>query len=517
MIDKGKAWYKGEEIAYAGYHNNSFGKPTGYPAFFSGGHTLGQQVDWQGYIYTSLKDANSDDPRWNYVGNPYPSDGKLYGLNTWLRTGYANDTKMRIAESGGITESKGMSLSGSLLLPSSGVIETFWNLMESASSVLFCGIIGHSITINGSMLTPLDYTEDDSPIGNPEESGISKAVTLSTMEPLGQYDWVITQPSHSDSAYCSGAYIGSWSRLGVTQWTNHKKGINDYSKQEQDQWGNYSLSKRRSGRTYNAEVILTTRDDAVFGDYDYDIVSLCESVQQLLLSTLGTVSAFYFNNQDIGCPYIVGNSSKDGQSVLLSDTDIIVGVLQRFDISDIQGNHALLRLSVDSVPNEYQNYQRVDETALSSVAPAVNIATIPKLDSFAVYRTEDDSLIGNWDTLHVAVSDSLAEAFYIVPTPGNSIIGIYSIEVYNTSKMTITYTFDEGTGLFIVKTTGEKLPATLEYSIGLYNTTDSKLPIKIKMLISGIKNYMKFSLLAWDSTTNTYYVHPIPMHFYIST
>lgn len=380
-IDSSKAWYKGDVMVVPSV---TVTDPAGYPPFGStAAHTGDSVSNADGFIYTSLKDENGDDPAYNYAG--YPAEGN----SSWLRSGYANKVRMYIPEAGGITESFGADISGLLNIPVGTAPNGLVYDVDRCSCCLFSGILGSAFSVSSAWTgrthtaTDLDSIVDgdyaETSIGNPETSGLNKAFTLSdySFPYNSSFSFTITKSSTAASTYCSGAYLGSWSYLGKTQWTGHKKGINDYSRNEQDGFGNYALSKRRTGRTYSAEVILKTRDTAVIGDYDYDIEDLCYSVLELLRSLMGTVNAFYFSNQDLGIPWVPHNNpdypTLYGSSGLrnLNESDLIVGVLKSFSITNIQEDNAVLNISVDSVPNQYQNYLEPSDE-LPDTAPTVS-------------------------------------------------------------------------------------------------------------------------------------------------
>ena len=90
VIDRSKAWYKGEVFGNNTFENVTVTNPIGYEA---AGVMMGETKESAGFLYTSLIDYNSDAPEYNYVG--YPSEQTSWsGKNTWLRSGYANMTKM---------------------------------------------------------------------------------------------------------------------------------------------------------------------------------------------------------------------------------------------------------------------------------------------------------------------------------------------------------------------------------------------------------------------------------------
>ena len=508
VIDRSKAWYKGEVFGNNTFENVTVTNPIGYEA---AGVMMGETKESAGFLYTSLIDYNSDDPEYNYVG--YPSEQTSWsGKNTWLRSGYANRTKMLTPESGGITESFGAGMSGTLSIPSGSIPNGMYNDANACTCCLFYGVLGASITINWQTIENLDSNEWRSGYGDPELTDLTKAITVSTLA-THSFGWSISLPAtNALSTYCTGCYLGSWSYIGRTQWTDHKKSVNDYSRQEQDERGNYSLSKKRTGRTYSAEVILTTRKDAVLGDYDYDITSLCASVVQLLRTCLGTPMAFYFNNQDIGCPWIPHNVPLDeGTPVLLNNSDIIVGILQNCEITDIQGNRAVLKMSVNSVPNEYQNYNDVSGITPSIAPPLPESIAIPIPMCtdvvFANMITEDE--LSNGDSIALELTtQEWTNVISLTPTPSDAPIKILSVEAYSYTQITIGWVPDPSgysDYIFTVTFEGKGDPA-FEWENVPLEGSEGRI-IRMRGLTSGIgdkKNFLKIQTARWDTTSNTY-------------
>ena len=428
MIDRSKAWYKGEVFATSAYVSTSLSPPLNYPKSGSTG-SIGTTVDRFGYLYTSLKNDNGDTPEYNYVG--YPVVGETSGKNSWIRSGYANSTRMIAPESGGITESYEATLSGELIVPTGSEPNGMMDDYTSCTCCLLCGVLGGGIVINGNSFSGIDANETESGYGNPEMTGLNSAFTVSNIN-YSEFSWSITRGSNTPSTYCAGAYLGSWSYIGVTQWTDHKKTINDYSQVNQDEWGNYSLVKGRVGRTYSAEVLLSVREGSLDIEYDNNIIDLSFSVSQLLRALLGKPAAFYFNNQDIGCPWVPHNTNRDGQLVRLTDSDIIVGILQNFEVVEISGKTAKVNMTVSSVPNEYQNYSLAPTTA-PDVPPVVHEGT-PMTDLGA--RTELDIKV----TANVTTEDIL---WYL---PVDATFLITSTKVDNTAKCTVQGSWGTRTG-----------------------------------------------------------------------
>ena len=427
VVDHAKAWYQGDIIAPEVLESVTVTSPPNYPVVFSSaGHNLGVRVFYQGYIYVSLKDDNSDIPSLNYVGSPVVTDNVTIGLNSWIRTNYHNPMAMLIPESGAITESYGDSIQGSMVLPSSLYLDG-----STGTCVLFCGMICSQLTVNGVTLSSLDSNGVTDGITDPESSDLNTAATMSLNNPAF-FNFTINKSAKTISTWCAGAYTGSWSYIGRTQWINHKKQANDYSTQEQDQWGNYTLKKGRVGRTYSAEVVITARKDASDGQYDSSFLTTLFSVHQLLISTLGKCSAFYFNNQDIGCPWISHNTPSAGALIKLVDSDIIVGVLQSFEISEITSSKAILKLSVSSVPNMYGVYNDIEEV-VDTVAPDVidpegEIIACERVD---LYDLSTELVVANGETIEIPLAPEYVPVFKLSPFPITAQFTISSFAITN--------------------------------------------------------------------------------------
>lgn len=449
-INKAKTWYRGEFITQTALTDIHATNPPGHPPLGEYAAVAGDTVEYDGYLYSSLKDNNNDTPSVNYVGFPLVStvDSDFFGKNTWVRTGYSNKVLMLVPESCGITESYGFDISGTLRYPS-GVPYVDVN---KCLCVLFCGVIGSSIAIKSAQKTGIDVDTYETTVGNPEISALNKAFTLSINDSTSlPFPFSITKSTNSVSTYCSGAYMGSWSYLGITQWTNHKKSNNDYSKQDQDEWGNYSLIKNRAGRTYSADVILKPRKNAVFGDYDYNLQDLCYSVQSLLQSQLGVVNAFYFNNQDVGVPWISQNTDKTNEIVQLNDSDIIVGILKNFKITDMTGNRAILNLTVDSVPNEYKNY-----TAIAEPLPIA-----PEVDGLLACTAITSNLEGTTRTIALETMETFPA--WLVVSPVNGTYNSAGITIQYSVSGVCTVTINESVSIYGVAVGTSSVTITVPY------------------------------------------------------
>lgn len=375
LINKTQSVYTGEIIDFTAVTTQCV-RHIYDPPLWSSGDTIdaGSSVSQNGFVYTSLTDGNEVTPEWNYVGYPYRKNdtditADKKGRNTWIKESIDNYMMMFIEDSGGITAS----YADNLLFNRS--IGTTTVNTELCSTLLLTGVLGASTEVNNEIIIDQDVIDNDGIIGNPETSGFPKAFSMTTAS-APSFDVSIVKAGSGESTYCSGCFLGAWSYLGITQWTEHKKQLNDYSTTDTDTYGTYTLSKRRMGRTYNAEVLLTARKGASPNDYDYRLTDVIASVEGLLLSLFGTVNGFYFNNSDIGVPNLTNCTDQTDKLVSIVTNDLIVGVLVSFNIENISIDTAVLRLSVNSVPNQYIFYtqpETLNAPYISGVTPCPSV------------------------------------------------------------------------------------------------------------------------------------------------
>lgn len=417
LIDKSKAALVGETIDFTAFTTTAQRHLYAPPIWTSGttANDIGDVYALKGYVYSNLVKSNTSNPEFNYAGFPGNEDLiNKKGLSSWIRTEYDNYIAMLLPESGAITESFNSDMTVTI---NKGINTANVN---ACTSLLVTGVLGSEITINSQTKTQLDVKEGEPNIGDPEISGMAKAFSM-TGNADASYSVMIKKSIPAVSSYCSGLYLGSWSYLGITQTTDHKKQVTDYSNVQQADTGDYSLAKRRTGRTYNAEVLLTPRKNAVAGDYDHNMIDLCNSVNSFLQSQFGKINGFYFGNVDIGAPHIPHCTDKKGEIVELNDSDILVGVLKTFDISEIGNDVAILKMSVDSVPSEYKFY------TTESVSNAPIVYGMVACTSIVMYGSDISWYIG---------SDILSNLY--TKEPSNGSVGLPIVSSNDTTICTIS-------------------------------------------------------------------------------